>query len=51
MSKHQIQPINSVLTRDGRPRVRTRFSAANKDSEKLISPVQLTTSKIGSYTG
>ena len=54
-SKHQIQPEyedeHADAGRDGRTRLaRLNSQGANGNREKIIFPVQLTTSKIGNLT-
>ena len=40
----------SRLTRDGTAELETKVSGANGDREKIISPFQLTTGRIGNLT-
>ena len=54
-SKHRIQPEYRYVQADAEPGLpnpsrETKLSGANGDREKIIFPVQLTTSRIGNLT-
>ena len=56
VSKHQIQPECGDELADAakglpHPSHETKFSGANGNREKIIFPVQLTTSRIGNLAG